>query len=285
MWEATSDSQNDIESDKIGWMQTNGPYGGTITALHATPEGILFAGTQEVGIFRSMDGSETWTPASEGLRVSPDDILPNILVLTQEGNTLYAGTNGGLFYSSNGGDSWQQLTHFQDAWGISGVAIIGDTLYIGRYAQESVFFSNDNGKSWTQIDSGLTGRGSPSCLQVEQRFSHKCGITFSASELARIHGQNSPLRIRGKKPSLSQILQGLWSLAKLSTQQQPMVTFSAQRIWAIGGYQSSPKRCSISMANWRCWETRSSTSAQALPMVGCFVQPMPVTHGRCLTPA
>ena len=161
VWEATSDSQNDIESDKIGWMQTNGPYGGTITALHATPEGILFAGTQEVGIFRSMDGSETWTPASEGLRVSPDDILPNILVLTQEENTLYAGTNGGLFYSSNGGDSWQQLTHFQDAWGISGVAIIGDTLYIGRYAQESVFFSNDNGKSWTQIDSGLTGRGVP----------------------------------------------------------------------------------------------------------------------------
>ena len=98
------------------------------------------------------------TPASEGLRVYPDDILPNILVLTQEGNTLYAGTNGDLFYSTNGGDSWQQLTHFQDEMGISGVAIIGDTLYIGRRTEESVFFSNDNGKSWTQIDSGLTGR-------------------------------------------------------------------------------------------------------------------------------
>ena len=158
VWEATSDSQNDIESDKIGWTQTNGPYGGTITALHATPEGMLFAGTQEAGIFRSTDGGETWVPANEGLRVYQDKILPNILVLTQEGNTLYAGTNGDLFYSTNGGDSWQQLTHFQDEMGISGIAIIGDTLYIGRRTEESVFFSNDNGKSWTQIDSGLTGR-------------------------------------------------------------------------------------------------------------------------------
>ena len=158
VWGATSDSRNDIESDKIGWTQTNGPYGGTITTLHATPEGILFAGTAEVGIFRSTDGGETWTPANEGLRVSQDDILPSILVLTQEGNTLYAGTNGDLFYSTNGGDSWQQLTHFQDEMGISGIAIIGDTLYIGRRTEESVFFSNDNGKSWTQIDSGLTGR-------------------------------------------------------------------------------------------------------------------------------
>ena len=156
----TVDSQNDIASDNIGWTQTNGPYGGTITALHATPEGTLFAGT-EVGIFRSADDGDTWTPASEGLRISPDNILPNILVLMQEGDTLYTGTTGGLFYSANGGDSWQQLTHFGDTWGISGVAIIGDTLYIGRPEQESVFFSNDNGKSWGQIDSGLSDRGGP----------------------------------------------------------------------------------------------------------------------------
>ena len=161
VWEATSDSQNDIESDKIGWTQTNGPYGGTITALHATPEGTLFAGAAEGGIFRSTDGSNTWASASEGLPVSQENTLPSILVLAQDANTLYAGTNSGLFHSTNGGDSWQQLAHFQGEIGISGVAFIGDTLYIGRSTEESVFFSNDNGKSWTQIDSGLTGRGGP----------------------------------------------------------------------------------------------------------------------------
>ena len=85
--------------------------------------------------------------------------FPSIFALTQKGNTLYAGTGGDLFYSTDSGDSWQQLTHFQRDWGISGVAIIGDTVYIGRDSQESAFFSNDRGKSWTKIDSGLTGQG------------------------------------------------------------------------------------------------------------------------------
>ena len=164
VWGATSDSQNDIESDNIGWTQTNGPYGGTITALHATPEGILFAGTNGGGIFRSTDGGETWAPASEGLRVYENNMLPVIFALAQKGNTLYAGTGGDLFYSTDGGDSWQQLTHFQRDRGILGVAIIGDTLYIGRVTEESIFFSNDNGKSWTQIDGGLTGRLGPSLI-------------------------------------------------------------------------------------------------------------------------
>ena len=156
------DSQSDIASDRISWTQTNGPYGGTIMSLHATPEGILFAGTVEGGIFRSTDGGETWVSASEGLRIYENDRLPVIFALTQKGNTLYAGTNGHLFYSIDSGDSWQQLAHFQDEMiGISGIAFIGDALYIGLHKEQSVFCSNDNGKSWTQIDNGLTGRGGP----------------------------------------------------------------------------------------------------------------------------
>ena len=164
-----ADSRNGIESDNSGWTQTNGPYGGTITALHATPEGILFAGTAEGGIFRSMNGGKTWVPVNQGLRRYQDStfyILPSISTVTQKGNTLYAGTNGDLFCSTDGGSSWQQLTLFQRDWGISGVAIIGDTIYIGRYTQESVFFSNDNGKSWAQIDSGLTDRGEPKLFAI-----------------------------------------------------------------------------------------------------------------------
>ena len=160
-WEATSDPQNNIESDKMGWTQTNGPYGGTIISLHATPDRTLFAGTSGAGIFRSRDGGDTWDPASKGLQVAPYRGLPSILALMQEGDTLYAGTNGNLFYSIDSGSSWQQLTHFQDEMGIPGIAFIGDTIFIGRHTEESVFFSNDNGKSWTQIDRGLTDRLGP----------------------------------------------------------------------------------------------------------------------------
>ena len=71
--------------NEIGWIQTNGPYGGIITALHATPEGILFAGTPEMGIFCSMDGGDTWVHASKGLGDMP---APHPIVHAEEAHTL-----------------------------------------------------------------------------------------------------------------------------------------------------------------------------------------------------
>ena len=141
--------------NEIGWIQTNGPYGGTITALHATSEGRIFAGTLEVGIFCSVDGGDTWVHASKGLGNRP----PSIRAFTQKGNTLYAGTDDGIFYWINRNSSWQQLTCFQRDRGVPEIATIGDTLYIRRTRHENAFFSNDNCRSWTQINGSLTAWG------------------------------------------------------------------------------------------------------------------------------
>ena len=154
---AAADSRNDIESDKGSWEQTKGPYGGYIITLHATPEGVLFSGTLSGYIFRSADGGSTWQPASEGLPGHPSSVRGFV----QNGDTIYADIDNGYFYSTNGGDLWQQLTYFQDGGRISEIAIIGNTIYITRLRQQSVFFSNDNGKSWAKIDNGLTDQGNP----------------------------------------------------------------------------------------------------------------------------
>ena len=153
VWAAAADSRNDTESGSSGWTQTNGPYGGDVSALHATSEGILFAGTYETGVFRSNDGGETWTPANEGLRVYVDKIIPNILAFAQKENILYLGTGGDLFSSTNGGNSWRQLTRFKDG-GVTAVALMSDALYIGR-REKGVFRSDDDGESWMPINDGL----------------------------------------------------------------------------------------------------------------------------------
>ena len=140
------DSQNDMAWDKGSWTQTKGPNGGTITALHAMPDGRLLAGTLLGGIFRLADNGETWVHASEGLHSIP----PAISAFAQKGNTIYVSTNHGLHYSINSGESWQQLTDGN----VSGAAIIGDTIYIER-VDRGVLFSNDNGKSWTPFHTGL----------------------------------------------------------------------------------------------------------------------------------
>ncbi len=179
------------------WTQTNGPYGGTITALHASSKKILYAGTLTVGIFCSMDGGDAWVHASKGL----GDMPPAIRSFAQKKDTLYTATDRGLFYLTDQDVSWQQLTDR----GISGVAIIGDTLYIGRPGR-GVFFSNDNGKSWTQFDSGLTDRG------VSSLFAS--GTTLFAQMRYHVFrlkaGENSwtklTIKDSSKKTPLSQIL-------------------------------------------------------------------------------
>lgn len=189
--------------NEIGWIQTNGPYGGIITVLHSTPEGILFAGTLGIGIFCSMDGGNTLVRASKGL----GDMPPPIRSFTQKKHTHYAGTDGGLFYSTDSGDSWQQLTDGP----ISGIAIIGDTIYIGRSetaiigstiypgrsGQEKISFSNDNGKSWTPFDNGLTDQGSPTLFAS--------GTTLFAQMRRHVFrlktGENSWTKLTVKDPS------------------------------------------------------------------------------------
>lgn len=173
-------SQNDRESDKGSWTQTKGPYGGTITALHPTSDGNLLAGTLSSGIFRLADNGETWVHASEGLHSIP----PAIRAFDQKGNTLYVGTDHGLHYSTNSGDSWQQLTDER----ISGVAIIGDTIYIGRLAG-GVLFSNDNGKSWTPFDSGL-----PDLDFSEGLTLFACGTTLFAQTRGHVFATKQPVK-------------------------------------------------------------------------------------------
>ena len=157
--------------DKGSWTQTKGPYGGTITALHLMPDGSPLAGTLLGGIFRLGNERETWMHASKGLHSIPSAIS----AFAQKGNTIYVGTDDGLHYSTNSSDSWQKLTDSS----ISGVATIGDTIYIARdYFAETgagVLFSNDNGKSWTPFDTGLPDFGF-----VERLSLFKSGTTLFA---------------------------------------------------------------------------------------------------------
>ena len=223
--------------------------------------------------------------ASEGLRVYEDNMLPVIFALAQKGNTLYAGTNGDLFYSTNGGDSWQQLTHFQGEMGISGVAIHWrHALHWAAY-RESVFFSNDNGKSWTQIDSGLTGRGGP--------------ILFASGTTLFAQMRRYVFRLKAGEKSWTKLaIEDPW---KKTTVESDITEFvvSGKMIYAatadgdlfrstdMGTRWKSIKPKAMQEFRWRIGgirETRSSTSIQVHPMVGCFAQPMPVTHGQCLTP-
>lgn len=142
------------ESNENDWVQTNGPYGGEINSLYATPEGVLFAGTGGAGIFRSTDLGDSWTPANTGLPDSSGDGL-YAGVYAQKRKMLYAGS-GELYASADSGDTWHHVPTLQKRGSVSGIVTIGARVYISTFG-DGVWYSDD-GDSWMPMNEGLDNR-------------------------------------------------------------------------------------------------------------------------------
>ena len=92
--------------------------------LFAAVLGHPYGPNEERGIFRSTDGGETWKkvlyidPNTGGSDVNIDPLNPGIVYASmwesrlgpwEDGNS-YDGTRGGLFKSTDGGETWHKLT-------------------------------------------------------------------------------------------------------------------------------------------------------------------------------
>lgn len=140
-------------SNENDWVPTNGPYGGHIDTLYATPEGVLFAGVRGAGVFRSTNFGDSWTPVNTGLPFEPGEGYISASVFAQKGGTLYAGS-GGLYASTDGGDTWHHVPTLQTRVSVSGVLIINDRIYISTY-EDGVWYSDDDGDSWIPMNDRL----------------------------------------------------------------------------------------------------------------------------------
>jgi photosystem II stability/assembly factor-like uncharacterized protein len=82
-------------------------------AIDPTDANVIYVGTggwvgQGHGVFKSIDGGETWSPANRGML---DYRISALAVNPTDPQTIYAGGDSGeLFKSSDGGKSWQDLT-------------------------------------------------------------------------------------------------------------------------------------------------------------------------------
>lgn len=125
------------------WVQGNGIYGGTVTAL-ASSGNTLFAGTYKNGIYSSTDHGETW------IQTGLNNL--DVQAIAISGNTIYAGIydygtgsmNSGFYRSFDFGVTWTQTSfNYQTVYAIG---INGSTVYIG--ADDGVYYSTDNGTTW-----------------------------------------------------------------------------------------------------------------------------------------
>ena len=68
---------------------------------------------------------------------------------------VFAGTNGGVFVSSNNGTSWASINSGLTNLSIQTLIVSGANLYAGTLGG-GVYLSVNNGTNWTAVNSGLT---------------------------------------------------------------------------------------------------------------------------------
>ena len=156
------------------WAELNSGLTDTsIVTLAVSPNGAggtnLFAGTQDGGgVYLSTDNGTRWTAVNSGLlkTVYDPSLYISIWVITVSpngagGTNLFAGTDNGVYLSTNNGTSWSGVSTGLLPTGVYQYSIVRSFAVVGAavFAESSggsVYMSTNNGASWVAADSGLT---------------------------------------------------------------------------------------------------------------------------------
>ncbi len=138
------------------WISRNAGLTNTwVTSLLAVPTATggteLFAGTQDGGLFMSTDYGRSWSLQSNDLS---DEI---VFSMASVGSRLFAGTNNGVYVSSDNGINWIHIgppNGYVTSLAASGADLFAGCIY-DAYSDGGVYLTTDNGTSWRSVDSGL----------------------------------------------------------------------------------------------------------------------------------
>ncbi|GAB4546862.1 MAG: hypothetical protein Kow0063_41400 [Anaerolineae bacterium] len=113
----------------------------------------LYAGTTQHGVYKTIDGAATWLDT--GLPVTNTTALA---VDPQDPETVYVGSGGGLFKSTDGGQTWNRAgTRLEETaiWSLAIDPQQPQTLYAGVW-EKGLWRSADAGQNWIQMSAALT---------------------------------------------------------------------------------------------------------------------------------
>jgi photosystem II stability/assembly factor-like uncharacterized protein len=110
----------------------------------------LYVGTIGEGLFRSLDGGESFHRACEGMFVECH--VRALAVHPQQPATLYLGSELGLFVSRDGAESWTKLPaplEGLQVWSLEIVPKQPEVLIVGT-CPSHLFRSEDGGHTWSE---------------------------------------------------------------------------------------------------------------------------------------
>ncbi len=127
-------------------VSTGLPSSNWINCL-AISDTILLAGTKDSGMYKSIDNGLSWNQVAGGL-----PIVGPIVSITTSGASIYAVTQVGFYYSTDGAATW---THAPGLFFGTPTAIVtsGSNVVLATYyvVGGALFISSNNGTSWNFV--------------------------------------------------------------------------------------------------------------------------------------
>jgi hypothetical protein len=130
-----------------------------MVAVDSLSPNIVYAGTQNEGLFKSDDYADTWKSAGTGL----SGAITGLTSDPSKSGRLLAATATAFFLSEDYAETWTNILN-RPAWTIT-IDSSASTVYAATRTQ-GVFRSLDGGRTWQEINNGLTspltmGRNAP----------------------------------------------------------------------------------------------------------------------------
>jgi len=91
------------------WKTTNPGGGGWFSCIGASKSGIVLAGSDLSGAYRSKDGGKTWDVCGDSRGFSPTHVAGMGFHRTNGNMMFLGGDTDGIFKTTNGGESWQNV--------------------------------------------------------------------------------------------------------------------------------------------------------------------------------
>lgn len=120
---------------------------------------IAYVSTLPNGVYRSLDGGDTWTQINEGI----DNLNVQKLVIDASNpEVLYAGTHGGgkIYKTMDGGNTWSDKTGNFTIDKVTAIGLISsEEVYVGGGGSlmgehGRLYHTTDSGTSWKVVDVG-----------------------------------------------------------------------------------------------------------------------------------
>jgi photosystem II stability/assembly factor-like uncharacterized protein len=142
-----------------GWVNINPGGGGAFTSIGAGPSGMIVAGSDLSGAYRSRDRGRSWDVigAFRGLAVAH---VSAVAFDPRDPRVLYLGTEHGLYRSDDGGERFRRVLDDGYVSAITASAADSTLLFAAvsplfNADRVAVFGSHDRGLSWQALSHDL----------------------------------------------------------------------------------------------------------------------------------